>query len=65
MKLWGILRNRLFELARHDLRFEQHGYLWYDKANINADFKIITLRWAILRVWYEYKFRLCLNFGGL
>lgn len=40
MKQRALLRNRRpLELERHDLRFEWHGYLWYNKAKVNIDFK--------------------------
>lgn len=37
------------------LIFVWHGYLWYDKAKINVDFKNHYVRWVILRLWNKYK----------
>lgn len=42
-----VPKNRRFwELEGDDLRFVWHGYLWYDKAKVNVDFKTHFIRYA-------------------
>lgn len=49
---WMLMRNKLLELEKYNLRFGWHEYLKYYKVKFNIHFKKNHfIRYGTLRIW--------------